>query len=349
MPLLAHLYSHIRGSQEDIATLSLQYILSYSQDLNHAFTSLLYLSMNLPVIHGLNYVCQSVGKKLERPDISGVNETGNEMVLCEAKFYAGLTENQPLAYLERLRNDKGHGLVFICPSMRKNVLWSQLLIRCNGCRILEIKDYCADVDSIRMSIITWNEIIEILKKTSAAHNNIGSSDIDQLEGFCRQMDQEAFIPFAKEDFGSLTPRKEERYYQTIDALIDVIKKDGILETSSKGVKATANRYGYSKSIRINGYWVTVNYDRKLWQNSNTVETPFWFTIRNSKWEQTDSLKKYLNSINEMEKEFFWNAIFVALHPLTNSTLDEVTNDLKNQILSHIKKYEELEYIDDKQG
>jgi len=26
--LLAHLYSHIKGSQEDVATLSLQYILS---------------------------------------------------------------------------------------------------------------------------------------------------------------------------------------------------------------------------------------------------------------------------------------------------------------------------------
>ena len=32
--LLAHLSSHIRGSQEDIATISLQYILSQSTILN---------------------------------------------------------------------------------------------------------------------------------------------------------------------------------------------------------------------------------------------------------------------------------------------------------------------------
>lgn len=345
MPLLAHLYSHIRGSQEDIATLSLQYILSYSKDLNYAFTSLLYLSLNLPVSQKLNYVCQSVGKERERPDISGVNEYGAELVLCEAKFFAGLTENQPLAYLERLRNNKGNGLVFICPSMRKNVLWNQLLVRCSGCHIIEIQDYCADVDGVRMSLITWNEIIEVLKKTSSSHNNIGSSDIDQLEGFCSQMDQEAFIPFTKEDFGSITPRKEERYYQIIDTLIDVINKDKALETSSKGVKATANRFGYSRSIRINGYWITINYDRKLWQSTNTVETPFWFTIRDSKWKQDDSMKKYLNSINEMEKDFFWDAVFVALHPLTNSTLDEVAKDLKNQILGHIQKYEAINTID----
>ena len=40
MALLAHLYSHIRGSQEDIATYSLQYILSASSELNRAFTHL---------------------------------------------------------------------------------------------------------------------------------------------------------------------------------------------------------------------------------------------------------------------------------------------------------------------
>ena len=38
MALLAHLYPHIRGSQEDIATLSLHYLLMQSPDLNAAFT-----------------------------------------------------------------------------------------------------------------------------------------------------------------------------------------------------------------------------------------------------------------------------------------------------------------------
>jgi hypothetical protein len=40
LSLLAHLYSYIRGSQEDVATLSLQYILKQSPDLNAAFTRL---------------------------------------------------------------------------------------------------------------------------------------------------------------------------------------------------------------------------------------------------------------------------------------------------------------------
>ena len=39
--LLAHLYSRIKGSQEDVATLSLQYIVSSSEKLNAAFNRLI--------------------------------------------------------------------------------------------------------------------------------------------------------------------------------------------------------------------------------------------------------------------------------------------------------------------
>ena len=84
--LLAHLYSRIKGSQEDVATLSLQYIVSQSAALNHEFTRRLCESLHGIVSTELNYACQSVGTELERPDIAGVDADGNEKILCEAKF-----------------------------------------------------------------------------------------------------------------------------------------------------------------------------------------------------------------------------------------------------------------------
>ena len=39
--LLAHLYSRIKGSQEDIATLALQYIISSHDKLNEAFNRII--------------------------------------------------------------------------------------------------------------------------------------------------------------------------------------------------------------------------------------------------------------------------------------------------------------------
>ena len=69
--LLAHLYSHIRGSQEDVATYSLQYLISQSKNLNQCFTHLLSDVLNTDINCDLFYSCQSQGKNKERPDISG--------------------------------------------------------------------------------------------------------------------------------------------------------------------------------------------------------------------------------------------------------------------------------------
>ena len=61
------------------------------------------------------------------------------MILCEAKFYAGLTINQPNTYLDRLKKENGLGLVFICPAARKITLWSKLIELCEH-RKLEKND-----------------------------------------------------------------------------------------------------------------------------------------------------------------------------------------------------------------
>lgn len=100
--LLASLYTRIRGSQEDVATVSLQYILSSSAKLNAAYNRLLSDSLNLNIGADVRYSCQSIGEEKERPDMSGVDSEGNEIILCEMKFYAGLTDNQPNGYLDRL-------------------------------------------------------------------------------------------------------------------------------------------------------------------------------------------------------------------------------------------------------
>ena len=161
--LLAHLYSHIKGSQEDVATLSLQFILSQSLKLNHEFTKLLSASLHCKIEQKLNYICQAVGENKERPDIAGVDSNGKEQILCEAKFYAGLTENQPNTYLDRLKKEEAIGLVFICPAARKVTLWSKLLDLCKERSIEAIDDYCVNLDGVRMAIVTWSDIIESLR------------------------------------------------------------------------------------------------------------------------------------------------------------------------------------------
>lgn len=239
MALLAHLYSHIRGSQEDIATYSLQYLLSSSVELNRAFTRLVADTLHAEFPESLNYTCQATGENQERPDIAATDTNGKEVLLCEAKFYAGLTENQPNAYLDRLVNESGTGLVFLCPAMRKHVLWSGLLELVEYRSVTAISDSCILVDGVYMSLITWAELITTLRRTAASLAVDYLSDVEQLEAFCLQMDSEAFIPFTPEDIGPDVAKREDRYYQVVDALVDYLRADKSLNPSIKGVKATA--------------------------------------------------------------------------------------------------------------
>lgn len=334
MALLAHLYSHIRGSQEDIATLSLQYILSQSLELNFAFTKFVSRALSVDLPDHLNYITQKTGKDKERPDISGINELGQEYILCEAKFYAGLTSNQPLGYLDRLQQNNGKGLLFICPANRRSNLWAKLNELCAGRTLVSISDYCVLVDNVRLALTTWAEVLDLLHQTAAAVEVQSLADIEQLMGFCRQMDDDAFIPFTQEELGAETARLEERYYRIIDAMIDAFKSDSNLKVSGKGLRNNGNRDGYVTHFCVNNNCVTIRYDRRMWLDSHTVETPFWTTLYDDNWNQPMSYLRIFNKYPERNK-FVSNRVSLALFPPVNETLDEVANDLKAQVMAYL--------------
>lgn len=341
--LLAHLYTHIKGSQEDIATLSLQYILSSSKSLSNSFTDMISRSLDTEIDEDINYSCQISGENQERPDMSGVDVDGNEIVVCEMKFYAGLTPNQPLGYLSRLKAAGGKGLVFVCPEARRMSLWIRLKELCVNETIVKISEFCMQVNGVRMSVVTWKWIIENLKDTAINHAPDTLSDIRQLEGFCSKMDSDAFIPFSCEDLSANVGRKIERYYSVIDTVVELLEADDTFKTSHDGLKKMAYRHaGYTRSLYIDEYTITLNYDRNLWRDEKTIETPFWFSLTDKQWKQTGNCKVYISKIPPHRKISFWGREFIALEARINATLQEVCEDIKAQIISHISQMKSFE-------
>lgn len=336
--LLAHLYPHIRGSQEDIATYALQYLLVQSKDLNRAFTKKICTLLHIDTDEFLQYICQSTGKseEKERPDMVGLDGNGNETILCEMKFYATLTVNQPNKYIDRLIQNKGKGLIFICPSARLTSLWAKLKELCEERNVEEIDDYCLKVDGVNFAIVTWIEIIELLKQVATSVANDFSADITQLEGYCEQLDSEAFLPFSAKDLSAEMANKGERYYQIVDEVIELFCADKKYLTSKKGLKATAYRKGYTRGLYIDELTFTLNYDRDMWKNPENIETPFWIAIRDKDWDQDKKMIKKHEAFAENKKQIFWGMIFLALEPLQNSTFSEVCEDMKHQIEKYIE-------------
>lgn len=335
--LLASLYSRIKGSQEDVATVSLQYILSSSEKLNQAYNKLMSDALKIDIGSDVRYSCQSVGEDKERPDMAGVNSDGNEIILCEMKFYAGLTDNQPNGYLKRLNSKNGKALIFVCPERRKISLWRKVVDLCKAeKRTLSDEDeYRITVDGIAMAVISWGRIIDELRRVAASDVIEAKSDIDQLAGFCAMMDSSAFIPYSPEEMGSIAARKEERNYQVIDKLFDKLVANKNIEASGKGLKASAWRGGYTRYIRINEYCVALLYNRFAWMNTSVEDTPFWFYFCDDEWNQSNELRGRFRSMPESEKDLIDNKISLALHPLYHATLDEVAEDMMEQILNVI--------------
>ena len=333
--LLAHMYSRIRGSQEDVATIALQYLVSQSKDLKQAFTHLLEAKLETSLSEDLQYTCQAVGEEKERPDMAGTDRTGKEVVLCEMKFYAGLTHNQPLGYLKRLKQNGGIGLVFVCPQNRQTSLWSKLLDLCSNHDVISGKGHCVTVDGVRMAIMTWGEVIESLHNVASATSSIHLSDIQQLKGFCEQMDSDAFIPFAPEDLTADKSIGMKRYYSVIDKVYDLLWADHTISTVALG-KASFYRTGYERKMSIDDIPVYFTFDLDMWKTNSSEETPFWVAIGDRDIQASDEFKKFLFSIDERNKEdSVWSLVYFPLTAPIDSTLEEVCEEIKRQILNFL--------------
>jgi len=108
--------------------MGLAYILQSSESARGEINRYIFQKTDIK-LGNINYVTQNAGQKLERPDISGFNEDGKEVIIFEAKFWASLTKNQPVAYLDRLGDNSV--LIFICPKLRKMKLQKKSIMTHN--------------------------------------------------------------------------------------------------------------------------------------------------------------------------------------------------------------------------
>lgn len=341
--LLAHLYPYFKGSQEDVATSSLNYIVSSTDKINAAFTHHISKILETPLTGTFQYKCQAVGDNKERPDMAGFDQNGNERILCESKFYAPLTINQPNTYLKRLIEEKGIGLMFICPDIRKNGLWSEITKSIDpDFNTTIINEFCWEINnSVHLGITTWTELLSELEQTANINATTSVADIKQLQGYCEQLDSEAFIPFIEEDLGIDRAMKAERPYRLLDELTDSIQNTPNHKVTLKGLKSTPIWSGYRKYLYIDGYAVNLEFDTNKWKRIDGQTTPFWMYIKkrvNNKWVQDEScIKAMLKIPSDMKYEEY-----IALIPKKYVALSEVVEDMKRQVFDYIKIFAETD-------
>jgi len=338
--LLGHLYSHIKGSAEDVATLSLQYLLTAYDELNISFNMLLTSKLQLEIDKNTSYTCQSVGDEKERPDMSGKDSKGNEIVLCEMKFYAGLTSNQPLTYLKRLKKNNGKALIVVCPKERMISLWETLLSKCVEEKTEQIEQYYAKVNGIGMLILSWDEILSNLIQTANAVEKESLSDIEQLKGYCEMIASNSFKPFKEEDLGAENAKRYEQYMYILDRVVDSLLADSRVEVSLKGVKATPHRHGYKRFMMINNYATDLRFDLDFWADDRYIDTPYWISFRDQNWKPTKQIIESTEKVSAARKVPNHGRIYLAIDVLCNTYEEELVENIKEQIIAYLSEIEQ---------
>lgn len=273
--LLAHLAWKLTDRHEDIAVEALGFILKSEATRRTLQQVLRDGGADVPPI--VRVSTQVHGPGSTRPDLVGFDGQGEETVLIEAKFWAGLTDNQPESYLRRLK--RGRTLLFVAPASRTEALWGELRQRAEipsstpSDHLGEIKAVSTPEDR-RMMLTSW---ADLLRRLELAGDEGANFAIRQLRGLAKRVDDSSFPPLRKEELGPDLPRRLLGMRKLVDDATARGQNEGFMRT--KGLNVTSRPTGYGRYLRIEwaGAWFGLDFQR--WARGSYPDTPIWLSLR----------------------------------------------------------------------
>ena len=276
--LLAHLAPRFTNRTEDIAVRALWYILSKSEVARNALEETLKTGgANVGRIVRLKI--EATGDNQERPDLAAFDDDGEEHVRIEAKFWAGLTENQPVKYLNGLPEDRPSALLFVAPEARLETLWPELQRLSESAGIYLKSNLTkgpirsATADQKHLLLTSWRLLLSSIED-HAGNNEEASivADIRQLQGLCEQMDSEAFLPMRPDESGPEFPKRILNLNSLVKKAVETAKEDGFVNRTQKTTtEEYIGRYIWFGQERV---WFGGSF--YLWAKHR--ETPVWLTV-----------------------------------------------------------------------
>ena len=279
--LLAHLVPRFASHPENVAVEALGHILAGSAPSRAALSDML-RDAGADVGPIARVVTQAAGEAGEQPDLAAFDEGGAERVLVEAKFWAELTDNQPVAYLERLPTDAPSALLVVGPEARRESLWASLRRRVEAAEALEWRDATrapelprADIGRGRSLILTsWRAMLgRMASRASGALDTDAELDIRQLLGLCDRMDADAFLPLRAEELGPEVPRRLPHLQRLVDDALRRLRDSALADDTT----------GWGSSTTSHGRYVTIGGARGwlgIWYLpwASLRDTPLWLQV-----------------------------------------------------------------------
>lgn len=214
------------------------------------------------------------------PDLKCLDEGGDTRVLVENKFWAGLTENQPLGYLNLLPEKLESVLLFVVPETRRNSIWQELSFRCQGVGI-DLKDVSSTptltsakvAESHWLAVTGWETLLNRLEEALiSADDRSTANDVVQLRGLCEAMDAQAFLPLRPDEITNLNmPRRIIDLSNLVQEIADVAVQQGIC--SRERLRPTHDWYSAGTYLWLGKFGMWLGVDAENWARLGI--SPMW--------------------------------------------------------------------------
>jgi len=296
-------FSHIiqkRFSQvnEDVATDALAYVLETSDAARRGMTML--LRGQVPALPPLRFVTQRTEGSI-RPDMWGLSES-EPRVFVENKFWAGLTDNQPVSYLRQLAAcPQPTVLLVVGPAARTHTLWRELTRRLlhAGISVSELDAAAGIARSARtqlgpiLALTSWTNVLSALEHETV-DDPIARGDLIQLRGLCDAADRDAFIPVSATALSDQqTPAFILQMGSIVQAAVDCAVSENILSVNALRPQASWDRIGryvWVSGDREAGAWFGVHL--ALWKAHGA--TPLWLLFDDTEFGRAQDVHRLID-------------------------------------------------------
>jgi len=316
------LLSHIAGSfiseYENVANSSVSYLLNEYQSARDALTSVLGID-TVPSY----YVTELSTKSNGRPDVTGLDLNGNKVVIIEGKFWASLTENQPVNYLKELTQDGK--LLFLTPDKRISSLRIEVEKRLNGA-------------NEQVEICSWNSFLALVEaENNKAYNDTLASDLAQFKVLCQRMDVEGMPPLSASDLDPMNGKISYHFSDLIDECNSVLRDWE--HSDFNRLKTTATKSGYGFYFYGFEFGCFLHFSTYDWFTKDS-HTPIWLNIQDSEWNKSEQIFHYLKAFDSQNSydgiSYSSYAIMLQTGMDKSEVIQHITNEVKN-ILSMLNQ------------
>ncbi|MBN2393907.1 MAG: hypothetical protein JXR84_24450 [Anaerolineae bacterium] len=334
------IFSHIvqkRFSQqnEDVATDALLFILEANLSAHNGMMKL--VRGIAPGMPDLRFKTQQTEGSI-RPDMWGYDGV-EPRVFIENKFWAGLTENQPVAYLQQLaQSTQPTILLVVGPDARVQTLWRECSGRLRDAGIsaserefpsgVIVRSVTTDIGPI-FAFTSWTRLLDFLEPELADVPQ-ARSDLLQLRALCEAADSDAFVPIASEDVtDQRIPALVLQLNSVVQAIVELAITEKVLDIKRLKPQASGERIGrYARFSNVKGVGVWFGIHFPLWKKHGS--TPLWLLFSPGEFGRAQEVQPILEPWAERQGIFstFENNDLAVAVPIA-------CGEDKDQVLRHV--------------